>query len=197
MQTAKKFSWLKWGAAAACIVLVVFIGGILYRAANVRRMQSNPAEDFVGQSGDCNVSPEQAEKLSEANRIHNTISKQMYRWYGSCYYDFETDTILVGLTENTKENQAVVLEKVGDTPVQFNECEYSYPYLEDIYYKLDQKRSILLLVGVESYNISVRDNRVNVYISSEKNNVAIGIVNALTDKSGAVAFKTTDYEADC
>lgn len=196
MQTAVKFSWLKWGAVA-CIVLIIFIGGILHRAANMSRMQDDPTENFVGQSGACNVSPEQAEKLSEANRINNTISKQMYCWYGSCYYDFETDTILVGLTENTKENQAEVLEKVGDTSVQFYECEYSYPYLEDVYYKLDKKRPILLLVGVESYNISVRDNRVRVYLSVAENNVAIGIVNALTDKSGTVVFETGFYEADC
>ena len=51
-------------------------------------------------------------------------------------------------------------------------------------------------VGVERYNISIENNRVNVYITNTERYAAIYMVNELANADGAVVFKTTSYSAD-
>lgn len=142
------------------------------------------------------VTPEQAEGIKVANEIHNMFSAYNFEWYGNSYYDFETGSIKVGITDFSTDNQNTVKELVGEIEVDMFQCEYSYEYLEEIYNKMDNRRSFLKLLGVEGYYISVIDNCVTVRISDADNYIAIYAVNELTNGKGGVVFKTTSYIAD-
>ena len=187
----KKYGWLKWVAAAACLCLVVVValGGInAYMKQYVisNRFPVYPAPDFASDSA--MVSPEQAERLNKANDIHNELSAQNYEWYGSCYYDFDENKIMVGLTDASKGNMDAVLTHAEDTIVEFYECEHSYRYLSEMYNKLDGKRTFLSLLGVKGYNISVRKNKVEVYIENADKYAAIYIISKMDSTGGAIEF---------
>lgn len=191
--------WKHIVAVAACIVIVFGINSAhshlkQYVAVNNIQVYYVNTNDDRGSVAD--VTPVQAEKIEEANNMHNLISAQNLAWYGSCYYDFETNMIMVGLTENTEVNQKQILEVINDIPVRFYECEYSYQYLENVYNSLESRQFILKAVGVERYNISIENNCVNVYIANAESFAAIYMVNELDYGNGAVVFKTTSYSAD-
>lgn len=191
--------WKHIVAVAACMVVVFGISGVhshlkQYVTANDIQVYYAAADD--DRISAANVTLEQAEKIAEANKLHNLISAQNLAWYGSCYYDFETDMIMVGLTENTEINQKQIFDIINNFSFQFYECEYSYQYLENVYNSLESSQFILKAVGVERYNISIENNRVNVYIANAESYAAIYMVNELDNANGAVVFKTTSYSAD-
>ena len=192
--------WKHITAIAACIVIVFTINSGVhsllkqYVAENDIQVYYTAAIDDRASSAD--VTPAQAEKIAEANNLHNLISAQNFSWYGSCYYDFETDMIMVGLTENTETNQKRILEIINNFSVHFYECEYSYQYLESVYNSLESRQFILKAVGVERYNISVENNRVNVLIANAESYAAIYMVNELDNTNSAVVFKTASYSTD-
>ena len=200
-RTKKKNSWLKWGAMAACLCLVVVgaFGGV-HSHTKQYVISNNISVYHAGEYSDRlssdDVTPEQADRLEVANNIHNILSAQNYEWYGSCYYDFEADKIMVGLTEVSDDNKETVLTRTGDTAVQFYECDYSYQYLEELYNKLDSKRTVLSVLGVERFNISIEKNRVNVRIGNAKNYEAIYMANELDHIGGAIVFTSDNITAD-
>lgn len=189
-----KRGWFKWGAMAACLCLMIAGGaGIHLHLKNyVERynIYVYAEEKYMDNVSAAEVTAEQAEYLAAANGIHNTISALGYEWYSNCYYDFEKNEIMVGLTDVSEENRDTALTYIDGTEVQFYQCEYSYQYLEEIYDRLEEKNLILKAVGVERYNISVACNRVIVYISDKNNYAALFAVNELADAGSAVVFKT-------
>lgn len=197
----KSRSWVKWGAVAACLCLVVMgtLGGVNFHmkqyvlSNNISVYSDAEYNDSISSA---DVTPKQADRLAVTNNIHNTMSAQNYEWYGSCYYDFETDRIMVGLTEVSDSNKETVLTHTGDTAVQFYECDYSYQYLEELYNKLDENRTMLSLLGVDRFNISVEKNRVNVHIASAEKYGAIYTVNEMDSLGGAVVFTSDTATAD-
>ena len=198
---SKKFThiWKHFVAVAACMVIVFGISGThnylkQYVATNdIQVYYADATEDRISAS---DVNPAQAEKMAEANNLHNLITAQNLEWYGGCFYDFEDDIIMVGLTANITEHQKQILDIADDSSIQFYNCEYSYQYLETVYKNLDSKRFLLNAAGVERYNISIENNRINVYVFNEKSYAALYLVNELDKESGAVVFKTTSYSAD-
>lgn len=191
--------WKHIVAVAACMIVVLGINDVhshLKEYVTVNDIQVHYAATDDDRVSAADVTPAQAEKIAEANNMHNLITIQNLEWYGSCYYDFETDMIKVGLTENTEANQKQILEVIDDVSIQFYECEYSYQYLENVYNSLESRQFILKAVGVERYNISIENNRVNVYITNTERYAAIYMVNELANADGAVVFKTTSYSAD-
>ena len=154
------------------------------------------AAEYNDSISSADVTPKQADRLAVTNNIHNTMSTQNYEWYGSCYYDFETDRIMVGLTEVSDSNKETVLTHTDDTAVQFYECDYSYQYLEELYNKQDENRIMLSLLGVDRFNISVEKNRVNVHIASAEKYGAIYTVNEMDSLGGAVVFTSDTATAD-
>lgn len=197
---AKKPVRLKWGAMAACLCLVVVgaFGGVHSHTKqyvvsnNIVVLSATEYSDTIFSS---EVSQEQADRMAVANNIHNTLSAQNYEWYGSCYYDFENGKILVGLTE-VSDNKETVLTHTGDTAVQFYECGYSYQYLEELYNKLDGKRTVLSMLGVDRFNISIEKNRVNVHIDNAEKYEAIYMANELDSIGGAIVFTSDTVTAD-
>lgn len=196
----KSRSWVKWCAMAACLCLVlagVFGGShsyfMLYAANHNIQVVSDYTDDRISAA---DVTPEQAKKWAAANEMRNLIVTLNLDWYGSCYYDFETDRIMIGLTENTTENQEVILSIADNIPVQFYKCEYSYAYLNELYEKLDSKRAVLSAVGVERFNISVNENRIVVYVTSTDNYAAIYVANELDSIGGAIQFRTSTPATD-
>ena len=200
-RTKKKNSWVKWGAMAACLCLVVVgaFGGVHSHTKqyvvsnNIVVLSATEYSDTISSS---EVSQEQADRMAVANNIHNTLSAQNYEWYGSCYYDFENDKILVGLTEVSDSNKDTVLTHTGDTDVEFYQCKYSYQYLEELYNKLDGKRMVLSALGVDRFNISIEKNRVNVHIDNAEKYEAIYIANELDSIGGAIVFTSDTVTAD-
>ena len=198
---AKKPIWIKWGAMAACLCFVVVgaFGGVHSHTKqyvvsnNIVVLSATEYSDTISSS---EVSQEQADCMAVANTIHNTLSAQNYEWYGSCYYDFENGKILVGLTEVSDSNKDTVLTHTGDTAVQFYECDYSYQYLEELYNKLDGKRTVLSVLGVDRFNISIEKNRVNVRIDNAEKYVAIYMANELDSIGGAIVFTSDTVTAD-
>ena len=203
-KTAKKKSrtvWTKWAAMAACLCLVV-VGAFSGIHSNMKQyVVSNniavlSATEYSDTISSSEVSQEQADRMAVANNIHNTLSAQNYEWYASCYYDLENDKILVGLTEVSDSNKDAVLTHTGDTAVQFYECDYSYQYLEELYNKLDSNRTVLSVLGVDRFNISIEKNRVNVRIDNAEKYEAIYMANELDDIGGAIVFTSDTVTAD-
>jgi len=189
----KKHGWRKCVAAAACLCLVVVgaLGGInAYMKQYVvnNRFPVYPAPGFA--SDTAMVSPEQAECFNKANDIHNELSAQNYEWYGSCYYDFDENKIMIGLTDASKRNMDTVLTHTEDTIIDFYKCDYSYRYLSELYYKLDGKRTVLSLLGVKRYNISIQKNKVEVWIENTDKYAAIYMVSKMDSTGGAIEFIT-------
>lgn len=199
-RSKKKNSWLKWGAMAACLCLVMAgtLGGI-HSHMKQYVVSNNIVVFSVAEDSDTisssEVSQEQADRMAVANNIHNTLSAQNYEWYGSCYYDFETDKIMVGLTEVSDSNKDTVLTYTEDTVVQFYKCDYSYQYLEELYKKLDSKRAVLFVLGADRFNISIEKNRVNVHIVNAEKYEAIYMANELDSIGGAIVFKSDTVTA--
>ena len=193
--------WMKWVAVAACICLVVVsaFGGIHSNmkqyvvSNNLVVIHATEYNDTISSS---EVSQEQAECMAVANAIHNTLSAQNYEWYGSCYYDFENDKILIGLTEISDSNKDTVLTHTCDTFVQFYECDFSYQYLEEVYNKLDAKRTVLTMFGVERFYISMVKNRVVVHIHNAEKHEAIYMANELDSLGGAIVFTADTVVTD-
>lgn len=119
--------------AAACMVLIIGVGII---------MQHTPANDMspeIVPSDSCaDITYEQSRQLDRANAEWYALYRHEVPYFGTCYYDFETDKIMVGLTENTPENQAYVLSQFGKLPVIFYQCDYSWLYLEELRGKLNK-----------------------------------------------------------
>ncbi|MBO5333315.1 MAG: hypothetical protein J6B37_04285 [Clostridia bacterium] len=196
VQRKNKIRYWKYATVvAACIVVALGINGYLkkYAITNDIHIEYDVNEQFDNADGSMlshdDVTPEMAEKGAKANNIHNLIIGYNFEWYGNCYYDYDSDLIMIGLTENTEINQKKIVEIIGDIAVQFFECEHSYHKLEKIYNKLESRQFLLMIIGVKRYNISVVNNYVNVCITSEKNHLAIYVVNKLADEDGAVSFK--------
>ena len=203
-KTAKKKSrtvWTKWAAMAACLCLVV-VGAFSGIHSNMKQyVVSNniavlSATEYSDTISSSEVSQEQADRMAVANNIHNTLSAQNYEWYASCYYDLENDKILVGLTEVSDSNKDAVLTHTGDTAVQFYECDYSYQYLEELYNKLDGKRTVLSMLGVDRFNISIEKNRINVRINNTEKYEAIYMTNEMDSIGGAIVFTSDTVTAD-
>lgn len=190
----------KWGAIAACLCLVVIgIAGMYLYSRNyvlIHNIHVYSTNEYNVDS--CEVTQIQGQKLGAANIMHLSLSSQNYDWYGSCYYDIETDSVMIGLTENTERHQKQVLKDVqkqtpaiiADTPVQFYTCEYSYQYLEDVYSSLEGRDFVLKTIGIERYYISIRDNRVVVYLSNADCYAAIYAIDKLDNSNGAVIYKS-------
>lgn len=184
--------WTKWVAVAACFCLVVGVlsGTHLHMKQYVlsNHIPIYYAIEYNDSLSASDVKSEQADRLAVANNIHNTLSEQNYEWYGGCYYDFENDKILVGLTEASDSNKDIVLTHTGDTVIEFYQCEYSYQYLKALYNKLDSKRTVLSVLGVDRFNISIEKNRVNVHIDTAEKYEAIYVANEMDSIGGAIVF---------
>ncbi len=188
-------------AVAACIAIVLGFNGYLkqYVTSNNIQVQNENTED----SSSCDdITPEMTKKSAKANNIHNLLVTKNLEWYSNCHYDYDSDIVKIGLTDNTDDNQKKIFEIIDDTfeinedfKVQFYECEFSYQHLENIYNILESRQLLLRIIGVKRYNISVIDNYVNVYITSEKNYFATFVVNKLTDEDGVISFKTLSDSA--
>lgn len=182
-------------AVAACIVVVLGFNGYLkqYVILNDIHVQY----ENTGDSSYCDdITPEMANKSAKANNIHNLLVTKNLEWYSTCYYDYDSDIVKIGLTDNTEDNQKKIFEIIEDIFVinedfkaHFYECEFSYHYLEKVYNTVESKDLLLRMVGVKRYNISIRENCVNVYIRSEKSYLPIFVVNMLIDEDNAIQFK--------
>ena len=196
----KKHSWRKWAAMAACLCLVVAGGFGLsnyfesyVKANNIEVYADTENSDALSAA---DVTEELGERITSANNLHNTLAAQGYAWYGGCQYNFGMGKIEIGLTDLSDENKTAVLAHVGNEDVHFSQVDFSYQYLKELYDRLDEKRIILSLLGVEYYHISVEENRVMVRLSDSDDNAAIYAANEMDTAGGAILFKTTVYPAD-
>lgn len=188
----KNSVWKCIVAIAACVVIVLGFSGYLrqYVIFNDIKVQ------YGDSTSSLDVTPEMAGKSAKANNIHNLLVENNLEWYGNCYYDYDSDVVKIGLTENIEENQQELFKIIdetfeisGETDIQFYECDFSYQQLEEVYNNLENRHLLLKIVGVKRYNISIINNCVNVYVKSEKNYFAMFVVNKLTDEDSAVLFK--------
>lgn len=200
-KTVRFPNWAKWSSAIAACLCIVLLGGMgissyfdsYVESHNIQMYYDTENSDTYSSA---DVTEEQAAYISIANDIHNKLSAQNFAWYGGCQYDFDTGSIKVGLTDLSDENKATVLSTIENRDVHFVMCDYSYQYLESLYEKIDAKRLILSVLGVERYSISVSENYVRVYLTSADDNAAIYIINELDTIGGAINFRTTRYEYD-
>lgn len=186
-------------AVAACLSIIIGFYTVHSYFKQYAMVKNIHVQENYNDSVDrCEVTAIQGGKLGAANNMHLSISAHNYDWYGSCYYDMETDLIMIGLTENTEAHQKQVLKDeqkqtpaiLADTPVQFYTCEYSYQHLEDIYSSLESRDFILKTIGVERYYISITDNRVVVYLTNADCYAAIYAIDKLDNSNGAVIYKS-------
>lgn len=180
--------------AAACMVLIIGVGII---------MQHTPANDMspeIVPSDSCaDITYDQSRQLDRANAEWYALYRYQVPYFGTCYYDFETDKIMVGLTENTPENQAYVLSLFGKFPVTFYQCDYSWLHLEELCDKLNKNWLFLMLSGVKcvapnevSVGIDDVSNRVTVLLEDDDCYLAKYLVTQLRGSDDVVAFKTVD-----
>lgn len=188
----KNSVWKCIVAIAACVVIVLGLSGYLrqYVIFNDIKVQ------YGDSTSSLDVTPEMAGKSAKANNIHNLLVENNLEWYGNCYYDYDSDVVKIGLTENTEENQQELFKIIdetfeigGETDIQFYECEFPYHHLKEAYNNLESRQWLLRIIGVKRYNISIIDNCVNVYIKREKSYFQIFVVNMLTDEDNAIQFK--------
>ena len=197
----KKDVWVKWGVVAACLFLVA-VGALSIVNLHMKQyVVSNniliaPIDESSDSASCAFVTPEQAERLEAANTIHNTLSARSYEWYGSCYYDFENGKIMVGLTELTDNNKETVSTYTGNTAIEFYKCNYPYVYLKELSDKIDRRFTVLSVLGVTRFNISVRENRVKVYIKGDRMYGAIYAVSKMDSLGGAIVFTSNVITAD-
>ena len=199
-KTVRFPNWAKWSSAIAACLCIVLLGGMGASSYFASYVESHNIELYYETENSdslsaADVTAELAEYINTANDIHNTLSAQGYEWYGGCRYNFDTERIEVGLTDLSDENKSTILANVGNS-VDFSQCDYSYQYLENLYNKIDAKRFILFVMGVERYSISVEGNHVRVYLTAANDNAAIYFINELDTIGGAVQFRTTSNEAD-
>lgn len=200
MSRKKKTSsiWLKYGTLVACLCLVIIsiLSCHLYARQYVINYHITVYNELLLGSDYCEVTEEQAKKLEKANSIHNKLSTQNFEWYGNCYYDFENEKIMLGLTEISDSNKETVLSYTRNTAVEFYQCDYSYKYLEELYNKLDKNRVILYIFGADRFNISVDKNKVNVHLTNDNKYIAIYIANKMDTIGGAIKFSSDIQPTD-
>lgn len=115
------------------MVLIIGVGIISWHTpANDKSPEIVPSDSCA------DITYEQSIQLYRANAAWYALYRHEVPYFGTCYYDFETDKIMVGLTENTPENQAYVLSLFGKFPVTFYQCDYSWLYLEELCGKLNK-----------------------------------------------------------
>lgn len=185
----KKSTWKMWAAMAACLCLVssLFVPH-LYMKHYVQK--NHIVVHNSSHVEDVSVLPEYADEVETAYRIHGILSQQEYPWYGNCFFDSDSETIMVGLTEVTDSNKEAVLAHTADTPVAFYPCKYSDQYLQQLNSKLEENRAMLSFLGVERFGVSMMENRVYVYIGNPRNYMAIYAVSRLDSQGGAIEFIT-------
>lgn len=192
--------WLKYGSLVACLCLVL-ISILSFHLYAKQYVVNNITVNYEKeqQSDNYEVTPEQAKKLEKANIIHNKLSAQNFEWYGNCYYDFENDKIMLGLTEISDSNKEIVLSYTRNTAVEFYQCDYSYQYLEELYNKLYKNRIILYIFGADRFNISIDKNKVNVHLTNDNKYIAIYLANKMDTIGGAIIFNsyTNTTDGDC
>ncbi|MBR2953513.1 MAG: hypothetical protein IKC45_03915 [Clostridia bacterium] len=190
--------WLKYGTLVACLCLVIIsiLSFHLYAKQFVISNNITVYSELLLESDYCEVTEEQAKKLEKANSIHKKLSTQNFEWYGNCYYDFENDKIMLGLTEISDSNKESVLSYTKNTIVEFYQCDYSYKYLEELYNKLDKNRVILYLFGADRFNISIDKNKVNVHLTNDNKYTAIYIANKMDTIGGAITFSSDIQPTD-
>ncbi len=179
--------------AAACMVHIIGVGII---------MQHTPANDMSPElvpSDSCEVTEEQARQMYRANCAWYASYHNKVPYFGTCYYDIKTDKIMLGLTENTPENQAYVLSLFGKFPVTFYQCDYSWLYLEELCDKLNRNWFFLMLSGVKcvapnelSVGIDDVNNRITVLLEDDDCYLAKYLVTQLCGSDDVVVFKTVD-----
>lgn len=156
---------------AVGLLLLISLGVYLYcylyfrGYADQNGIEISEYEGLYDIEGD-NRTQEQINGSGAANRLYVKISAEDYDWFGTLYYNFDTNQICVGLTENTEEHQQQILTHAGTLEVVFFECSYSYQYLKEIYEEVAQytEEHPSGVSGVESYNISMDENRVVVRV---------------------------------
>ena len=110
--------------------------------------------------------------------------------------DFENKKIMIGLTELTGNNKEKASSYTGNTAIEFYKCDYSYVYLEELYKKLDKNFTVFSMLGVNRFNISVRENRVKVHIKNDRMYGAIYAVSKMDSSGGAIIFTSNAITAD-
>lgn len=173
--------------AAACMVLIIGVGIISWHTpANDMSPEIVPSDSCV------DITYYQSRQLDRANAAWYALYRHQVPYFGTCYYDFETDKIMVGLTENTPENQAYVLSLFGKFPVTFYQCDYSWLHLEELCDKLDRNRFFLKVSGVEDFGMDDVNNRVGVLLKDDNCSLAKYLVTRLCGSDDVVVFKTVD-----
>lgn len=187
--------------AAACLVLIIGVGMItLHAPANYTSPGIVPVDG-------CDVTEEQATQMYRANCAWNSLFRNEVPYFGTCYYDIETNEIMLGLTENTPENQAYVLSLLGKYSVTFFQCDYSWMHLEQLCDKLNRNWFFLMVSGVKcaapnelSVGIDDVNNRITVLLMDDDCYLAKYLVTQLCGSDDVVVFTTVDeisYDDNC
>lgn len=155
-------------------------------------MNDGGRPDFAADDSCVDITYDQSRQLDRANAAWYALYRHQVPYFGTCYYDFETDKIMVGLTENTPEKQAYVLSLFGKFPVTFYQCDYSWLHLEELCDKLDRNRLFLKVSGVEAFGMDDVNNRVSVLLKDDNCSLAKYLVTRLCGSDDVVVFKTVD-----
>ncbi len=180
--------------AAACMVFIIGVEIISWHApANDMSPEIVPSDSCV------DITYDQSRQLDRANAAWYAMYRHQVPYFGTCYYDFDTDKIMIGLTENTPENQEYVLSLFGKFPVTFYQCDYSWLHLEELCDKLNRNWFFLMLSGVKclapnelSVGIDDVSNRITVLLEDDDCYLAKYLVTQLCDSEDVVVFKTVD-----
>lgn len=133
--------------------------------------------------------PEQADMMHKVYQIYYDLIEEKLPWFGTCYYDYETDKTMVGLTEDSLQNREKIQCFFGDIDVAFFKCDYSQQYLQNLLDKLYRNRFFLMISGVDGYYIYEPENCVVVAFKDAKCYLGVYLVNELCDSSKAVAYQ--------
>ena len=179
--------------AAAYMVLIIGVGIIMQHAP------MNDTSPDTAPVDRCDVTEEQATQMYRANCAWNSLCRNEVPYFGACYYDIETNEIMLGLTENTPENQAYVLSLLGKYSVTFYQCEYPWMHLKELCDKLNRNWFFLMVSGVRcvapnelSVGIDDKNNRIVVFLEDDNCYLAKYLVTQLCGSDDVVIFKTVD-----
>lgn len=196
--------WIKWTVVAACLCMIVG-SGILFPRDRVdsdvgNTNQKDNFEEGVEEKED--ITEEMMQEDTEIDvyedqpvQNEDIIIKSYDDIWGGSYID-ESGKWVVWLTENTTENQQIVLERninLKKANVIFKEADFSLNYLNELLARISDEMGSGEIPYVSSAMVSEQTNRVEVYLSTSDEE-SISKVVSLDIYGGAITIMYSEEE---
>jgi hypothetical protein len=185
----KKAHWRVITITAACVGLMLCgsyfcLNGYLSNRGVIVKTEYVETESYA-----CSSIPSKEEQaaMQKANGLNMVMDRLRTDWYSGAYTS-GTDMIVL-LCEDTAEHRAIVCEKMKTNSITFKACKYSTVYLAKIFWAIEADQEKMLIKDMRSKFVSIKDNRVVVYLLDEHDVDTITSVKKYDELGGAIEFR--------